>query len=71
MDEMIKAVAAKAGISTDQAKAAVETVVGMLKDKLPEPAKSLLAGVVGGNATGDVAQAAKDVLGGIKPKLPF
>lgn len=71
MDEMIKAVAAKAGISADQAKAAVETVVGMLKDKLPEPAKSLLANVVGGNAAGDVAQAAKDVLGGIKPKLPF
>ena len=33
MDEVIKMVADKTGISADQAKSAVETVMGFLKDK--------------------------------------
>jgi hypothetical protein len=67
MDEMIKAVAEKAGISPDQAKMAVETVVGMLKDKLPAPAKMALDGIMGGGT--DAADAAKGALGGIAGKL--
>lgn len=37
MDELVKLVSEKTGISEDQARQAVEAVVGYLKDKLPEP----------------------------------
>lgn len=37
MDELIKMVASKAGIQEAQAKTAVETVMGFLKEKLPAP----------------------------------
>ena len=67
MDEMIKAVAQTAGITPDQAKTAVETVIGLLKDKLPEPAKGMLDGVLGGGA--GAADAAKGALGGLAGKL--
>jgi hypothetical protein len=37
MDELVKLVSKKTGISEDMAKTAVETVVGYLKEKLPAP----------------------------------
>lgn len=37
MDELVRQVAQKTGISEELARKAVETVVGYLKDKLPEP----------------------------------
>ncbi len=37
MDELIKMVSEDAGISESQAKKAVETVAGYLKDQLPAP----------------------------------
>jgi uncharacterized protein (DUF2267 family) len=37
MDELIKQVSQKANISPDQAKAAVESVLAFLKEKLPAP----------------------------------
>lgn len=37
MDELIKLVVSKTGISEGQARSAVETVAGFLKDKLPAP----------------------------------
>jgi hypothetical protein len=61
MDEMIKAVAEKAGIGEAQAKMAVETVVNMLKDKLPGPAKMALEAITGGGSS--AADAAKGALG--------
>jgi uncharacterized protein (DUF2267 family) len=52
MDELIKMVSSKAGISEAQAKEAVETVLGFLKDKLPAPVAgqidALLKGDLGG-----------------------
>ena len=48
MEELIKQVTAKAGISEDQAKSAITTVLGFLKDKLPAPIASQLDNVVGG-----------------------
>jgi nucleoid DNA-binding protein len=35
MDDLIKLVAEKTGISPEQAKTAVETVMGFVKEKLP------------------------------------
>lgn len=37
MDELIKLVSQKTGISNEQAKQAIDTVVGFLKQKLPAP----------------------------------
>ena len=66
MDELIKTVAQKAGISADQAKAAVETVMKFLKDKLPGPVGSQIEGVLKGGALS--SQGISKKLGGILGK---
>jgi hypothetical protein len=48
MDELINQVAQKAGISPDQAKTAVETVLDYLKEKLPAPVAAQIDGVLSG-----------------------
>ena len=67
MEEIIKQVTERAGISEAQARTAVETVLGFLKNRLPEPIAGQLDGVVGGaaGAAGGLAGAAGDVLGGL------
>ena len=52
MDELVKLVANKVGISETQAKQAVETVLGFLKDKLPEPIAGQLDAVLDGDVSG-------------------
>ena len=59
MEELIKQVSEKAGISEDQARAAVETVAGFLKERVPAPYSSyidsfLSGGGEGGGGFGDV-----------------
>jgi hypothetical protein len=65
MDELIKLVSQKTGLSEDMAKVAVDTVVGYLKDKLPDPIAAQIDGVLGGGSDvsdlGNVAQS----LGGL------
>ena len=48
MDELISKVAKQANISGDQAKHAVESVMGFLKDKLPAPVADQINGVLNG-----------------------
>jgi hypothetical protein len=48
MDELINRVTTKTGLSPDQAKAAVESVVGFLKEKLPAPLANSLHSLVSG-----------------------
>lgn len=66
MEELIQLVSEKAGISSDQAKAAVETVLSFLKQRLPEPiaaqVDALLAG--GSGSVEEVTNAVKG-LGGL------
>ncbi len=50
MDELIKQVAQKVGISEEQAKQAVTQVVAFLKQKLPAPIASQIDSVLGGKA---------------------
>jgi nucleoid DNA-binding protein len=50
MDELIKLVVDKVGISEDQAKQAVEVVIGFIKEQLPEP----IAGQIDGLLKGDL-----------------
>ena len=53
MDELVNLVAKKTGISPDQAKMAVTTVIGFLKEKLPAP----IAGQIDALLKGDMSQA--------------
>ena len=52
MDELVKMVAKKVGINEAQAKQAVETVLGFLKDKLPAPLAGQLDAVLEGDTNG-------------------
>jgi hypothetical protein len=67
MEEIIKQVSERAGISEAQARTAVETVLGFLKNRLPEPVAGQLDGFLGGatGAAGGLANTAGDVLGGL------
>ncbi|UCC64226.1 MAG: hypothetical protein JSV36_03990 [Anaerolineae bacterium] len=65
MDELIKLVSDKVGISEKQAKQAVETVMGFLKDKLPAPIASQVEGVLSGEMPdlGDLGKSLGGLLG--------
>jgi hypothetical protein len=66
MEELINQVASKTGISEAQARDAVTTVLGFLKDRLPEPLAGQLDNVVegGGGVAGSLGDIASKV-GGI------
>ena len=51
MEELIKQVSQKTGISEDQARTAVSTVINFLKDKLPAPIAGQLDNFIGGSAS--------------------
>lgn len=55
MDELIGNVAEKTGLSPEQAKAAVETVLGTLQAKIPAPLSGLIASYTGGGEIGAAA----------------
>lgn len=72
MDELIKLVASKTGLSDAHAKLAVETVLSFLKTKLPAPIAGQLdavlqgggvAGALGGLDTGGIGNALGGLLG--------
>jgi hypothetical protein len=67
MDELIKQVTERTGISEQQARGAVDTVLGFLKTRLPEPIAGQLDGLVGGagGAVGGLADKAGGLLGGM------
>ena len=52
MDQLIELVSDKAGISEDQAEKAVDTVVGFLKEQLPEPFAGQIDAVIKGDLSG-------------------
>jgi hypothetical protein len=53
MDEIVKQVQERAGIDEGQARTAVDTVMSFLKDRLPEPMRGQLEGLMGGGTGGD------------------
>ena len=61
MDELVKLVSVKTGLSEEMSKVAVETVINYLKDKLPAPLATQLDTVLGdgGGAAGGIANLAK------------
>jgi nucleoid DNA-binding protein len=52
MDELIKQVTEKTGISEDQARTAVNTVITFLKSKLPEPIAGQIDSFTSGTSAG-------------------
>ena len=48
MDELVKLVSERTGIDENQARTAAETVIGFLKERLPEPIAGQIDGLVGG-----------------------
>lgn len=48
MDELVKLVTQKAGITEEQAKTAINTVLEFVKSKLPPPLASQVDGVISG-----------------------
>lgn len=67
MDELVRQVAERTGIAEEQARTAVLTVVGFLKERLPAPIAGQVDSIIGGSAgaVGGLADKAGDVLGGI------
>ena len=66
MNELIAQVTQKAGISSEQASTAVQTVMTFLKEKLPAGIGSQLDGLVGGGeGSGGVATDAMKKIGGL------
>ena len=67
MDELVRQVVERTGISEAQARTAVETVVGFLKERLPAPIAGQVDGALGaaGGALGGLAGQAGDMLGGL------
>lgn len=56
MDELVAQIVEKTGISEDQARSAVETVAGFLKEKLPESISPYVDQALGlaGSAAGNI-----------------
>ena len=60
MDELVKIVATKVGISEEQARQAVEIVLKYLKEQLPEPMAGQVDAVIDGDLSG-----LGDLMGGV------
>ncbi len=68
MEQLIKLITEKTGISNEQAATAVNVVTGFLKDKLPAGLGSQLDGLLNGGSAGsvnDLADGLKDKIGGM------
>ena len=64
MEELVKRVSEKTGLSEDKAKTAIDTVVGFLKERLPGPIAGQVDNAVNA-AGGTVVDKASDLIGGI------
>ena len=69
MDELIKRITEKTGISEDQARSAINTVAGFLKEKLPAPLAGQVDNVLGSgggmsDTLGDAASKVGNIFGG-------
>jgi hypothetical protein len=75
VDQLIQQVCQRAGINPDQARTAVNTVLGYVKDRLPPQLASQLDGVVGESSSnmGNVGQQAQQTFGNVSNDLgnPF
>jgi len=68
MDEIVKLIVERTGISEDLARMAAQTVIEVRKDKLPAPIAGQIDGLLGGSDTGSQAGDLLSGLGGILGK---
>ena len=59
MDEIVKLVSEKTGLSEEMSRTAVETVLDYLKEKLPAPLVGQIDTVINGEATGSLGDLTK------------
>ncbi len=64
MDELVKLLVQKLGLSEDKAKLAAETVVGFMKKKLPAPLAAQIDSALSGGGLADKAKGLLKGLGG-------
>lgn len=65
MDELIKRIVEKTGLPEDKARAAAETAIGFLKEKLPAPIAGQIDNALGSSAAATAVDKASDAIGGI------
>ena len=65
MEELIKRITEKTGISEDQARSAINTVSGYLKEKLPAPIAGQVDNILSGGGASDALGNAASKIGGI------
>lgn len=65
MDQLVKMVQERAGIDQSQARTAVDTVVGFLKDRLPGPVAGQIDGVISGGSSGEEGGSPMDQVSGM------
>jgi hypothetical protein len=65
MDELVRIVVEKTGISEEQARTAVDTVVGYVKEKLPAPIAGHVDSALGSSTTANAIESVTDKLGGL------
>lgn len=66
MEELIDLVSQKTGLSEEMAHKAVETVIGFLKERLPEPLAGQVEALLGGDAdVGDLLGNVDDIAKGL------
>lgn len=64
MDELVKLVSEKTGISEEMSATAVKTVIDYLKEKLPAPLAKQIDGVLEGGALGNLTKGLGGMLSG-------
>lgn len=65
MEELVRMVAEKAGISGESAESAVQTVVEFLQEKLPGPIADQTESALESGQGADIAEQAMGALGGL------
>jgi HEAT repeat protein len=68
MDELVKLVSRKTGLSEEMSREAVEIVLSYLKEKLPDPIAGQIDSVLGGAGLAESAEDLVKGLGGILGK---
>jgi uncharacterized protein (DUF2267 family) len=63
VDELVKLVSERTGISEEMARTAVETVIGYLKERLPEPIAGRIEGLLEGGDLEDMVKGLGGLLG--------
>ena len=65
MEELIRQVRERTGISEEQARTAVQTVMGYLQNNLPAGVSQQVSGLLGGAGGAGIADRAGDIVGGL------